>query len=114
MIFSIEDHIEMIKSGQKTQTRRQSNFFKVNKTYSIQPGRGKPGIAEGRIRITNKKSESRLNKISLSDAWDEGMYMQLEFERLYNDLYPGWQLRYVYTFVYVPIQVYRKEKLIND
>jgi hypothetical protein len=113
MIFSIEDHIEMIKSGQKTQTRRQSNFFKVNKTYSIQPGRGKPGIAEGRIRITKKNREFSPGNITLEDAWDEGKYMHNEFEKLYNDLYPGWSRRYAYTFVYVPIQVYRKEKLIK-
>ena len=93
----------MIKSGQKTQTRRKSNFYKVGKTYSVQPGRGKVGISEGRIRIMDKRKEVVFDPvISKEDAWDEGMYMNLEFERLYREIYPGWQLRFAYTFEYVP------------
>lgn len=109
MIFSISDHIEMIKSGQKTQTRRQSNFYKVGKTYSVQPGRGKVGISEGRIRISDKRKEVVFDPvISKEDAWDEGCYMPYVFERLYSDVYPGWQLRWAYTFEYVARAVVEK------
>lgn len=37
MIFSIADHVEQIKNGSKTQTRRKSPAYLVGKTYSIQP-----------------------------------------------------------------------------
>ena len=111
MIFSIGDHIEMIKSGQKTQTRRQSGFYKVGKTYSIQPGRGKKGIADGRILITEKKGERQfLHWVSSEDAWDEGQYMPLEFERLYRRIYHRWVARYVYTFKFIPSA---REEVIN-
>ena len=103
MIFSIGDHIEMIKSGQKTQTRRPSARYSVGKSYSIQPGRRKVGIAEGRIKITNKvKESSTWSFISREDAWDEGLYTPLKFEELYSKMYPGWFIRWAYTFEYVP------------
>lgn len=103
MIFSIGNHIEMIKSGQKTQTRRQSDYYKVGYSYSIQPGRRKAGIAEGRIKITNKVKEySTCSVISGKDAWDEGRYTPLKFEELYSRMYSGWFVRWAYTFEYVP------------
>jgi len=37
MIFSISDHIEQIKSGTKTQTRRRSDRYKVGSLLTIQP-----------------------------------------------------------------------------
>ena len=103
MIFSIGDHIEMIKSGQKTQTRRKSGSYIVGRSYSIQPGRRKAGIAEGRIKVTNKVKEySTCSVISREDAWDEGWYTPLKFEELYSKMYSGWFVRWAYTFEYVP------------
>ena len=103
MIFSIGDHIEMIKAGQKIETRRPTDYYKVGRTYSIQPGRGKPGIVEGRIKITNKVKEySTCSVISREDAWDEGFYTPLKFEELYSAMYSGWFVRWAYTFEYVP------------
>lgn len=102
MIFSICDHVEMIKSGYKTQTRRLSDYYRVGHSYSIQPGRRKAGIAEGRIKITNKVKEySTCSSISIEDAWDEGMYSPLKFEELYSKMYSGWFVRWAYTFEYV-------------
>ena len=102
MIFSIGDHVEMIKSGQKTQTRRKSSSYMVGYSYSIQPGRRKAGISEGRIKITNKVKEySTCSVISVEDAWDEGMYTPLKFEELYSKIYSGWFVRWAYTFEYV-------------
>ena len=111
MIFSIADHIEMIKDERKTQTRRRSDYYKVGRTYSIQPGRTQAGIAEGRIRITAKRKEYSPGNIGAQDAWDEGMYMSLEFERLYRRMYHDWVLRYAYTFEYIPIENYRLNRL---
>jgi hypothetical protein len=67
MIFSKSDHIEQIKAGTKTQTRRPTDRYKVGKLYAIQPGRGKPGIPEGKILIVASrlglKKESLLEHI---------------------------------------------------
>ncbi len=109
MIFSIGDHVEMIKIGQKTQTRRNSATYLLGRSYSIQPGRRMPGIPEGRIRIIRKQKERSPGNISKEDAWDEGMYMTLEFERLYRKMYPYWEYRYAYTFEFVPTENYKQE-----
>ena len=110
MIFSIGDHIEMIKAGQKTETRRKSGIYKVGRTYSIQPGRTQAGIAEGRIRILKKRREYSPGNINKEEAWNEGMYMNLEFERLYSELYPGWFSRYAYSFEYIPIENFKQKR----
>lgn len=112
MIFSKEGHIEMIKTGDKTETRRQSGIYHAGRTYSIQPGRSKPGILEGRIRILKKRVETKLDPpISVESAWAEGKYMSLEFERLYSEMYPGWYSRFAYTFEYVRTLRVRQNKL---
>jgi hypothetical protein len=103
MIFSIEDHIQQIINGTKTQTRRKSSSYLVGKTYSIQPGRTKPGIPEGRILIIDKVVEIGLfDRIPYKDAKAEGGYTPTEFEELYEKMYPGWEERYAYTFEFVP------------
>ena len=103
MIFSISDHIEQIKNGTKTQTRRKSPTYLVGKTYSIQPGRTKPGIPEGRIEITEKREETYLDGfISESDARAEGGYTSGQFETVFKRMYPDWIRRYAYTFKFVP------------
>ena len=102
MIFSIEDHIEMIKTGDKTETRRRSGLYHVGRLYSIVPRRGEPGILEGRIRILQKKVETINDPpISVESAWAEGKYMRWEIERLYSEIYPNWYSRFAYTFEYV-------------
>ena len=102
MIFSMADHIEQIKNGSKTQTRRMSKTYIVGKTYSIQPGRTKPGIPEGRILITKKREETFLDGIiSASDALAEGGYTSGQFETLFQRMYPTWTRRYAYTFEFV-------------
>ena len=103
MIFSMADHVEQIKNGSKTQTRRKSHTYLVGKTYSIQPGRTKPGIKEGRILIVDKIVETNpFDKILYKDAKAEGGYNPPEFEELYAKMYPGWKERYAYTFKFVP------------
>lgn len=104
------DHIEQIKNGSKTQTRRKSSSYLVGKTYSIQPGRTQLGILEGRILILAKIVEnSPYGRISYKDAKAEGGYTPTEFEELYEKMYPGWKERYAYTFKFVPSSSRRAE-----
>ena len=108
MIFSISDHIKQIIKGTKTQTRRKSSTYLVGKTYSLQLGRTKPGIPEGRIEITEKRLETYLDGfISESDALAEGGYTSGQFETVFKRMYPDWDKRYAYTFKFIPS---KKEK----
>jgi hypothetical protein len=102
MIFSVPGHIEMIKAGTKTQTRRKSPAYRVGRSYSIQPGRTKMGILEGRILITRKREEKYLDGgISVADALAEGEYMPGQFETLFSNMYPDWIVRYAYDIKYL-------------
>jgi hypothetical protein len=124
MIFSLQDHIEQIKAGTKTQTRRPSDRYKVNKVYAIQPGRGKKGIPDGKIFIVAKRMEVKSSYIPWkkiidndisnyvpayyilqSEAHDEGGYTPREYEKLYEKLYPNWKIRYAYLFRYFPTEI---------
>lgn len=119
MIFSIDDHIKKIIEGSKTQTRRPSDRYKIGRTYAVQPGRGRPGIPEGRIFMFRKKREWKPDysdiplharfarsmvegecgyPISRLNAGAEGGYTPFEFEELYESMYPGWENRCVYFF----------------
>lgn len=100
MIFSISNHIELIKKGQKTQTRRESDRYEVGKTYAIQPCRTCKGIKEGRIMIIDKRCESGF--VHPIDAKAEGGYRVDEFEELYEKVHPKWSKRWVYTFSFLP------------
>ena len=102
MIFSIDDHIEQIKAGTKTQTRRPSARYIVGRKYAIQSGRGQPGIKDGKILIIDKIVETKpFDKIFRQDAKAEGGYSPEEYEELYEKMYPGWVERYVYQFQYI-------------
>ena len=110
MIFS-KDHIKQIIAGTKTQTRRKSPAYRLGRTYAIQPGR-KMGILDGRILITRKREEKYLDGgISVIDALAEGDYKPGQYEALFKNMYPGWIVRYAYTFDFVPSQQYRSMKL---
>ena len=119
MIFSIGDHIEQIKGGTKTQTRRPRDRYKVGNLYAVQSGRRKKGIPEGKIFIAFKKREWKpdLSEIPETarfsrtwrkweagyplherDAKAEGGYTPEEYEELYERMYPDWTERWVYYF----------------
>jgi len=119
MIFSIDGHIKQIIEGTKTQTRRPSDKYKVSNLYAVQPGRGKPGIKEGKIYIGQmiKEWKPDLSEVPLHaffarglrimeagypitklNAIAEGGYTQFEYEELYEEMYPSWTERYVYWF----------------
>jgi hypothetical protein len=133
MIFQ-RKHIELILKGEKTQTRRKSGHYFVGKTYAIQEGRGQKARMEGRIRITSYLAEIRDNDgdisilktspcgynsrqlisvsenpvkaISIEDARAEGGYTPEAYEELYEQLYPGWEIRFAFTFVFEPSPEY--------
>jgi hypothetical protein len=103
MIFKGErngtTHIEMIRNGTKTQTRRPTDRYQVGKSYAVQPGRGKTGIPGLRILITNKWVEFKSARwILWEEAKDEGDYTPEEYEQLYETMYPGWVSRWAYLF----------------
>ena len=110
MIFSA-DHIAQIKARTKTQTRRKSPAYRVGRTYAIQPGR-KKRIPDGCILITRKREEKYLDGgISVFDALAEGGYTPGQYETLFKNMYPGWIVRYAYTFEFIPSEQYRSTKL---
>ena len=112
MIFSVSDHVDQIKAGTKTQTRRKSPAYLVGKTYAIQPGRKEKGIKEGRILVTRKREEKYLDGgISVSDALAEGGYTSGQFETLFSNMYPDWIVRYAYDIRYLESEQFRSMKL---
>lgn len=102
MIFSVADHIEQIKNGTKTQTRRPSDKYRVGNFYAIQPGRGKPGITDGKILILAKRRETNKLMIMPDEARAEGGYTPRQYEKLYDKMYPGWVERWSYLFRFFP------------
>ncbi len=97
-------HIEQIKRGEKTQTRRLNGRYLEGHTYCIQFGYGTRGVPGLRIKITGKKWEPGpfnipANQISKEDARAEGGYTVEEYEQLFHELYPACKKqRVAYTF----------------
>ena len=99
----MNDHVEQIINGTKTQTRRASPRYEVGKTYAVQRCRTCKGIPEGRIKIFKRKTECNHFTIGWMDAREEGGYTSEEFERLYNKIHPNWEVRYAYTFRFMTV-----------
>jgi len=97
MIFQ-KEHIDMIISGIKTQTRRiHMGKYQVGRSYAIQPCRTCKGITGYRIvmdRIWHedivRRPSPAFNIISIEDAKAEGEYSPAEFEILFRKLNPSW------------------------
>ena len=109
MLNIVKHDIEQIKAGTKRQTRRPTDRYQVRKLYAIQPGRGKPGIPEGKIYIGEITREWKPDLSDLPEgreaifarrwremeagypikewaAKEEGGYTSEEFEELYIEL----------------------------
>lgn len=107
MIFSEGDHVEQIKAGTKTQTRRTSDRYEVGKFYAVQPCRTCKGIPDGKILITAKRLEQKSDwppgwRILPIEAKAEGGYTPKAYEELYEEMHPGWTERWSYLFQYYP------------
>jgi len=107
MIFSIGNHIEQIINGTKTQTRRLfKGFNKLSYNwfteYAIQPCRTCKGISDGKIKMVDIGFEERGVQITKEDALAEGNYTPEEYEKLFDKMYPGWEWRTVYRFIFIP------------
>lgn len=127
LIFAVPGHIEKIKAGEKTQTRRLWKpdallvgtelrgkggrlLYAVGKTYAVIPKRGAKSV--GRIRITDLSMEWRLKweganlatvPLSVNDALAEGGYTPEEYDALWLKMYPqgGGYSRLVIKFEWV-------------
>lgn len=102
MIFSPE-HITMILAGTKTQTRRVSSKYRVGHTYSVQPGRTKPGIGR-RIKVLDIHKE-RLGDITTEGARAEGHQSIEEYIEVWKRINKKWdpeQEVFVISFELVP------------
>jgi len=105
MIFAGEcngkKHIDMVLSGEKTQTRRLSSRYLVGRTYAIQPCRTCKGTKGKKIMIDDAWVEQNIPNtlaISWEDALAEGGYTQREYEELFRKMYGTWWARYAYKF----------------
>lgn len=88
MIFRPE-LVEKILAGEKTETRRrvkegQPCRYKAGQIYSVQPGRGKAGVA--RIRVGSVRRE-QLGAIRREDAIREGFWSVSDFLSYWQSLY---------------------------
>ena len=85
MIF--QHKLDKVLDGTKTQTRRLAKSIppkRVGRTYSVQPGRGKRGVA--RIKILGVRRE-RACEISDADARAEGCENAGDFLRLWETIH---------------------------
>lgn len=126
MIFNVPGHIDMIRKGQKTQTRRLNRgVYHVGRDYAVQRKRGVN--AEKNIRIMMDKIEVEgmteyhaavlLSQhgighpisqahISKGDAWAEGNYTPSLYESDFIKAYPKWDgwSRWVFNFHVIEVQ----------
>ena len=103
MIFSEGDHVEQVKAGTKTQTRRSSDRYEIGKFYAVQPCRTCKGIPDGKILIISKHPERKTMyprgwRILPIEAKAEGGYSPKKYEELYEKMHPGWTERWAYLF----------------
>jgi len=99
MIFS-KDHIEKIRDGTKTQTRRLKSNYKIGRSYAVQPGRGKRAIPDMRIEILDIWQE-KLGEISEEDCREEGYNSSDEYREIWakiNKKYEPDQVVYAIKF----------------
>ena len=132
MIFNVPNHIQYIRNGLskrfinshgvparivKTQTRRLNRgIYKVGKDYAVQRKRGvkaEPGMRILMDRIWEEKCISLgiyvparfFNYISDKDARAEGGYTPEEFEKIFFQLNPTWNLEKRWAFAFHVIEV---------
>ena len=118
MIFNVPGHIDLIRSGQKTQTRRLNRgCYHEGKKYAVQSKRGvkaEIGIRIEMVGIWEENCKRRVDTrgnplnpcISIYDAKEEGGYTPEDYELEFRRAYPNWDemTRWVYSFLVVDVQ----------
>jgi len=130
MIFNVPGHIDMIRKGEKTQTRRLNRgIYKVGKDYAVQRKRGvkaEKGIRivmdkiwkeDGKMAFVSNSGREYVTateiKVSKKDALAEGGYTTEGYEELFRNSYPKWNgfVRWAYKFHVVEV---KNEKTKNN
>ena len=119
MIFNVPGHIDMIRSGIKTQTRRVNRgIYQVGKDYAVQSKRGVKAEEDIRIVMGEIWEENMLTRVSASDglplthyifyddAKREGCYTPEEYELEFRRAYPKWDgiSRWGFEFHVIKVQ----------
>lgn len=74
---------------------KPKSIYEINKTYAVQPGRGKKAV--GRIRITDIRRED-VRRISEADVLAEGFNNRHEFMAIWDAMHGGndaWVIHFV-------------------
>ena len=113
MIFNVLGHIDMIRAGTKTQTRRVNRgIYHIGNDYAVQQKRGVKAEQDIRIvmdRIWEEKAGfgyilPRDIEISFHDANAEGGYTVVEYEQEFRKAYPKWDGRSRWAFKFHVIE----------
>lgn len=102
--YNGRNHFDMVLGGEKTQTRRITDRYQVNKSYAIQPCRTCKGVRGKRLMIDAKWWEC-CGDISQADAIAEGGYAPEEYEKVFVGLFPNQKInRCVYQFHVIDVE----------
>jgi hypothetical protein len=122
MIFNVPGHIEMIRDGTKTQTRRLNRgIYQVERDYAVQRKRGVKAESDIRIVMDEIWSEisyenlqknfyemppnTHLMPVTLRDANSEGYVSSSAFEEAFRELNPKWDRKGRWVFKFHAIEV---------
>lgn len=119
MIFNIQGHIDMIRKGTKTQTRRLNRgCYQEGQDYAVHSKRGVKSESDIRIVMDDIWEENTYDRINASDglpcnphifiedARAEGLYTPEEYELEFRKVYPKWDgmKRWVFEFHTIEVQ----------
>ena len=117
MIFYVPAHIDMIRSGQKTQTRRiNRGIYQEGRDYAVQPKRGVKAEEDIRIVMDDIFEEGCKNQVDTpgnsvypcivqGDAEAEGGYTPEDYELEFKKAYPTWDSNWRWVFFFHIIEV---------
>ena len=113
MIFNVPGHIDLIRSGRKTQTRRVNRgIYQVGRDYAVQRKRGVTAEICMRIEIDaiwEERCEYGWGNpyyILPRNAQAEGGYTVEEFEDVFRTAYPMWngETRWAFRFHVIEVR----------
>ena len=125
MIFSIRGHIDMIRKGEKTQTRRVNRgIYQEWKDYAVQQKRGVKAEIDIRIVMDDIWVERCKNRVDckghpldpcifIEDAQAEGGYTPNEYEREFKKAYPAWDSNWRWVYEFHVLEVKTDKEMIR-